>query len=53
MPLEKEGLRGDATCMVAQIDHGELVFIGKTNQHGRIKYGALTVSWKLSVISAI
>jgi hypothetical protein len=24
MPLEKEGLRGDATCMVAQMDHGDL-----------------------------
>ena len=58
MPLEKEDLRGDVTCMVAQMDHGDLslypplhppllnspelanIFIGKTNQHGWIEYGA-------------
>jgi hypothetical protein len=54
IPLEKEGLRGDAMCIVAQMDHGNLspfssfqiglelanIFIGKTNLHGRIEYGA-------------
>jgi len=51
IPLEKEGLRGDAMCIVARMDHGNLspfssfqiglelanIFIGK---HGRIEYGA-------------
>jgi hypothetical protein len=34
MPLPKEGPRGDGWCLVAIIDQG------KTNQHGRLEYGA-------------
>jgi hypothetical protein len=34
MPLPKEGPRGDGWCLVAVMDQG------KTNQHGRLEYGA-------------
>jgi hypothetical protein len=34
MPLPKEGTRGDGWCLVAVMDQG------KTNQHGRLEYGA-------------
>jgi hypothetical protein len=34
MPLPKEGPRGDGWCLVAIMDQG------KTNQHGRLEYGA-------------
>lgn len=34
MPLPKEGPKGDSWCCVAVMDQG------KTNQHGRIEYGA-------------
>ena len=34
MPLPKEGTRGDGWCLVAVMDRG------KTNQHGRLEYGA-------------
>ena len=35
VPLPKEGPRGDSWCCVAVMDQG------KTNQHGRIEYGAV------------
>jgi hypothetical protein len=35
MSLPKEGTRGDGWCLVAVIDQG------KTNQHGRLEYGAV------------
>lgn len=35
MPLPKEGPSGDGWCMVAVMDQG------KTNQHGRLEYGAV------------
>jgi len=34
MPLPKEGPRGDSWCLVTVMDQG------KTNQHGRLEYGA-------------
>lgn len=34
MPLPKEGTQGDGWCLVAVMDQG------KTNQHGRLEYGA-------------
>jgi Centromere DNA-binding protein complex CBF3 subunit, domain 2 len=34
MPLPKEGTRGNGWCLVAVMDQG------KTNQHGRLEYGA-------------
>lgn len=34
MPLPKEGTQGDGWCFVAVMDQG------KTNQHGRLEYGA-------------
>jgi hypothetical protein len=34
MPLPKEGTRSDGWCLVAVMDQG------KTNQHGRLEYGA-------------
>ena len=34
MPLPKEGPRGDSWCLVTIMDQG------KTNQHGRLEYGA-------------
>ena len=52
MPLPKEGRDGNVWCLVTVTDQGESLtsaslrfilpttFIGKTNQHGRLEYGA-------------